>query len=234
MRRAIAAAMLAVMFLGAATCLQAAQADAPAGTSVETATPLKKPEVRLDFSDSAEGLTVELFGRVFTLDQALDTLLVFGMRLGISLVILVVGLRFARWMTVMVRRVLGRRKLSVELTTFVSGIIRYALVLMIIIMALAQAGVNVTSLLALFGAAGLAVGLAMKDTLSNFASGVMLLFFGFYRIGDAVNVAGVDGVVESLEIFNTVVRAPDGKKIIVPNSKILGGIIVIDETEKKE
>ncbi len=234
MRRAIAAAMLAAMFLGAAFCLQAAQVDAPAGTSVETSTPLKKPEARLDFSDSTEGLTVELFGRVFTLDQALDTLVVYGMRLGISLVILVIGLRFARWMTALVRSILGRREMSAELTTFVSGIIRYALVLMVIIMALAQAGVNVTSLLALFGAAGLAVGLAMKDTLSNFASGVMLLFFGFYRIGDAVNVAGVDGVVESLEIFNTVVRAPDGKKIIVPNSKILGGIIVIDETEKKE
>jgi len=67
--------------------------------------------------------------------------------------------------------------------------------------------------------------------LSNFASGVMLLFFGFYRVGDAVNVAGMEGVVESLEIFNTVVRSPDGKKVIVPNSKILGGVIVVDETK---
>lgn len=229
MWRVIATAMLAVMVLMAAASLQAAPAaEAPA----ETAAPLKKPEVRLGFSDSAEGVTVELFGKVFTLDQVLDTLVIYGMRLGISLVILLIGLRFARAMTTLVRRVLGRRKLSLELTTFVSGIIRYALVLMVLIMSLAQAGVNVTSLLALFGAAGLAVGLAMKDTLSNFASGVMLLFFGFFRIGDAVNVAGVDGTVESLEIFNTVVRSPDGKKVIVPNSKILGGIIVVDETKK--
>ncbi len=177
---------------------------------------------------------VVIAGYAISLKAVLDILMTYALRLLAAAVILVVGLRIARGAGNMSRSLLGRRGVSSELTGFVSGIARYALALVVIIMALAQAGVNVTSLLALFGAAGLAVGLAMKDTLANFASGVMLLFFRFYRIGDAVGVAGVEGKVESLEIFNTVIRAGDGKKIIVPNSKIVGGVIVVDESARTQ
>ena len=91
--------------------------------------------------------------------------------------------------------------------------------------AASQLGISITSFLAIVGAAGLAVGLALKDSLANFASGVMLIFFRPYTIGDIVNVAGTDGKVKGIDIFNTVLNTPDNQKIIVPNAQVTSGII---------
>jgi small conductance mechanosensitive channel len=96
----------------------------------------------------------------------------------------------------------------------------------VIIAAIGQAGINVTSFLAILGAAGLAIGLALKDSLSNFASGVMLIMLKFFEKGDYITAGGQSGTVSAINIFNTILTSPDNKKIIVPNSAVLSGSIV--------
>lgn len=88
-----------------------------------------------------------------------------------------------------------------------------------------QLGINTTSFLTILGAAGLAIGLALKDSLSNFASGVMLVLFPPFKVGDSVSAAGILGKVDTINIFNTIINTADNKRIYIPNSKITGGII---------
>jgi small conductance mechanosensitive channel len=108
---------------------------------------------------------------------------------------------------------------------FLSAILSTVFTFVISLVAVEQLGVNTTSLLALLGAAGLAVGLALKDSLSNFAAGVMLILFKPFKIGDFVEAGGVAGEVEKIEVFNTIFTSGDNKEIIVPNSQIYGGTI---------
>jgi len=100
------------------------------------------------------------------------------------------------------------------------------LMLVVVVIALDQLGVDTTSLVALVGAAGLAVGLALKDSLQNFAAGVMLVLFRPFKNGDFVEVSGVSGVVEKITIFSTLIRTGDNKEVIVPNGGIYSGTIV--------
>ena len=102
----------------------------------------------------------------------------------------------------------------------------FALLVVVVMAALDRLGVNTSSVLAVFAAAGLAVGLALKDSLSNFAAGVMLVFFKPFKNGDFIEAAGNMGVVEEIRIFNTIIRTGDNREIIIPNSHIYGGTIV--------
>ncbi|HDM77631.1 MAG TPA: mechanosensitive ion channel, partial [Deltaproteobacteria bacterium] len=104
-------------------------------------------------------------------------------------------------------------------------IIYYTLLIVVVIAAAGQLGINTTSFLTIVGAAGLAIGLALKDSLSNFASGVMLILFRPFRVGDVVNAAGVTGKVETISMFTTIMNTPDNQKIIVPNSAITSSTI---------
>lgn len=148
-----------------------------------------------------------------------------GINIVLAIAIFVVG----RWLANLIVRGLKRvmRKASMEevLIGFLSSILKVVLLVVIVIAALEQLGVNTTSLLAVFAAAGLAVGLALKDSLTNFASGVMLIIFKPFKVGDFVEAAGISGVVEVIRIFNTQLRTGDNREIIVPNSQIYGGII---------
>lgn len=148
-----------------------------------------------------------------------------GINIVLAIAIFVVG----RWLANLIVRGLKRvmRKASMEevLIGFLSSILNVVLLVVIVIAALEQLGVNTTSLLAVFAAAGLAVGLALKDSLTNFASGVMLIIFKPFKVGDFVEAAGISGVVEVIRIFNTQLRTGDNREIIVPNSQIYGGII---------
>jgi small conductance mechanosensitive channel len=148
-----------------------------------------------------------------------------GINVVLAIAIFVVG----RWLANLIVRGLKRvmRKASMEevLIGFLSSILKVVLLVVIVIAALEQLGVNTTSLLAVFAAAGLAVGLALKDSLTNFASGVMLIIFKPFKVGDFVEAAGISGVVEVIRIFNTQLRTGDNREIIVPNSQIYGGII---------
>jgi small conductance mechanosensitive channel len=108
---------------------------------------------------------------------------------------------------------------------FLGNLIYMVLLVFVLLTAISTLGVDTTNFLAILGAAGLAIGLALKDSLSNFSSGVMLVFFRPFKVGDQIDAAGTGGVVESVGIFNVVLKTPDNRVINVPNSLIYGGTI---------
>ncbi|MGE4552157.1 MAG: mechanosensitive ion channel family protein [Desulfovibrionaceae bacterium] len=151
---------------------------------------------------------------------------VYGLRLVVALVILAVGMYVARRLASVSGRLMLRAGVEETLSIFLRKILYYCIVAAVVVAALGQVGINVTSFLAVLGAAGLAVGLALKDSLSNFAAGVMLILNRFFRVGDFVTVAGVSGTVKAMSIFNTELTTGDNQRIFVPNSSILGSVIV--------
>ncbi|WP_296592060.1 mechanosensitive ion channel domain-containing protein [Methylophaga sp.] len=140
-------------------------------------------------------------------------------------VIVIVGRTVVSWLVKLSRKIMVRANMDPILINFSSSIINILLLLFVLIAALDQLGVNTTSMIAVLGAAGLAVGLALKDSLQNFAAGVMLIMYRPFRIGHFVEVAGVLGIVEQITIFNTVMRTPDNREVIVPNGNIYAGVI---------
>ncbi|GAB4341265.1 MAG: small-conductance mechanosensitive channel MscS [Desulfobulbaceae bacterium] len=142
-----------------------------------------------------------------------------------ALLILLVGRWLVKWITYLVRKALAKSGMDETLIRFLEKLIYYTLLVAVLIAAADQVGIKTTSFLAILGAAGLAVGLALKDSLSNFASGVMLILFRPFRVGDAVTVAGVTGKVERIDIFSSVLTTPDNQRIIIPNSSITSTII---------
>lgn len=148
-----------------------------------------------------------------------------GINIGLALTIFVVGRRLSRMLGGVLESVLKRTKLDNMLVQFVLSIAQVMLTLVVIVAALGQLGVDTTSLIALVGAAGLAIGLALQDSLKNFAAGVLLIFFRPFKEGDFVEVAGISGVAESITIFNTVMRTGDNREVIVPNGAIYADVI---------
>jgi small conductance mechanosensitive channel len=120
---------------------------------------------------------------------------------------------------------MARANVDTTLSNFLGNLIYYVLLAAVLIATINQLGVETTSLLAVLGAAGLAIGLALQGSLSNFASGVMIIGFRPYTVGDFIEAGGVSGVVEQVQIFTTIMRTGDNKKIIVPNSQIMAGEI---------
>ncbi|MEM9103780.1 MAG: mechanosensitive ion channel domain-containing protein [Pseudomonadota bacterium] len=143
----------------------------------------------------------------------------------LAIVIFIVGRLIARLFASALKRILIKSKVDAILVDFLTAIVRTVLILFVIVAALTQLGVETTSLVALIGAAGLAVGLALKDSLQNFASGVMLILFRPFANGDFIEAGGVSGSVEKIDIFSTTLKTPDNKKVIVPNGSIYGGTI---------
>lgn len=143
-----------------------------------------------------------------------------GLRIGSALAVLVFGLWIARRLVRLVDRAFVRMGFDTILTTFLHNLAYGALLVVVLVAALDQLGVPTTSLLALVGAAGLAIGLALKDSLSNIASGVMLIALRPFRAGDSVNIAGIDGVVEQVRVFQTVLRTVENHEVVLPNSQI--------------
>ncbi|MBN47381.1 MULTISPECIES: mechanosensitive ion channel family protein [unclassified Methylophaga] len=139
--------------------------------------------------------------------------------------IVIIGRTVVSWLVKLSRKVMVRANMDPILINFCSSIINVLLLLFVLIAALDQLGVNTTSMIAVLGAAGLAVGLALKDSLQNFAAGVMLIMYRPFKIGNFVEVSGVMGIVEQITIFNTVMRTPDNREVIVPNGKIYANTI---------
>ncbi len=162
-------------------------------------------------------------------DKMLDTVVqwasTYSMKLLAAILILIIGRWVARKIARLLARVLEKNGIDVTLTGFLENITYYAMLVLVLIAAAGQLGINTTSFLTIVGAAGLAIGLALKDSLSNFASGVMLVLFRPFQVGDVVNAAGVSGKVERINIFNTVLNTPDNQKVIVPNSSITSDVI---------
>lgn len=153
-------------------------------------------------------------------------ILVYGLNLVFAIAIFVIGKWVVKIIANLVETVLTKSKVDKVLVDFVGGIVKSILILFVIIASLGELGVDTTSLVALIGAAGLAIGLSLQSSLQNFASGVMLIMFRPFKMGDFVEAAGISGVIEQITIFNTIMRTGDNKEMIVPNGAIYGGVIV--------
>ena len=146
-----------------------------------------------------------------------ELIMTWGLKLVAALLILIIGNWLAKKMAALFVKVMNRNEIDVTLTKFLRNIIYYALLTAVVIAAAGQLGINTTSFLTVVGAAGLAIGLALKDSLANFSAGVMLILFRPFKVGDAITVAGETGAVEEITIFNTVINTPDNQRKIIPN-----------------
>ena len=143
-----------------------------------------------------------------------------------AIIILAIGFWGAKLATRLVKGVMERRNIDQALTGFVGNLLNAVIITFAVIAALNQLGIQTTSLVAVVGAAGLAIGLALKDSLGNFAAGVMILIFKQFKAGDLIEAAGVLGVVETLNIFSTQLKTGDNKAVFVPNGKLIGDNII--------
>ena len=148
-----------------------------------------------------------------------------GLKFVAAILIYIIGKWVAKLVTNLVRKVLNKSKLDNTLVTFLCNMIYALLLTFVIIAAIGKLGVQTTSLVAIVGAAGLAVGMALQGSLANFASGVMLILFKPFKVGDKISAAGTTGTVQEIGIFHTTIITSDNTKIIVPNSPIAGGAI---------
>lgn len=148
-----------------------------------------------------------------------------GIKITLALVIFIVGRIIVGFVVSGLVKVMARRGMDDVLTRFLSSIARWLLLLFVIIASLSQLGIDTTSLIALLGAAGLAIGLALQGSLSNFAAGVMLIVFRPFTKGDYVEAGNTSGVVDSISIFTTTLVTPDNKEVTVPNGAILSNNI---------
>ena len=123
------------------------------------------------------------------------------------------------------KKMMQAQDVDVTLQTFVGNLVRMVLLIFVIIAAISALGIQTTSFIAIVGAAGLAIGLALQGSLSNFASGVLIVLFRPYKVGDFVEAAGISGVVEEVQILTTVLKTGDNKKVIVPNGQIMDSVI---------
>ncbi|WLD57154.1 mechanosensitive ion channel [Salinispirillum sp. LH 10-3-1] len=145
---------------------------------------------------------------------------------GLAIIVFLVG----KWIVKLVSRALSaamtKARLDPMLVAFLGNIINAILMLVVVVAALSQLGIETTSLVALLGAAGIAVGLALKDSLAHFAAGVMIILFRPFKTGDYVEVAGTGGTVMKITVFSTELKTPDARQVIVPNGSIFGSNVV--------
>ena len=144
----------------------------------------------------------------------------------IALAIFLVGQLIAKYISRALGKVLSHTKLDKILVEFLQSLLRALLLVIVLVAALDQLGVNTNSVIAVLGAAGLAIGLALQSSLQNFAAGFMLLIFRPFKDGDFVEAAGTSGMIEKIGIFSTVMHTGDNKEVIIPNSAIYGSNIV--------
>lgn len=165
----------------------------------------------------------------FTWDEVVALLqttgLDFAIKLVTAIVIFFIGRLVVRLLTRGMRKVMESQEVDKTLVSFVSNFVGMVLLIFVIIAAVGALGVQTTSFIAVIGAAGLAIGLALQGSLSNFASGVLIVLFRPYKVGDWIEAAGVSGSVEEVQILTTVLKTGDNKQVIVPNAQIMGSII---------
>ena len=163
------------------------------------------------------------------IDKILETITVwlttYSIKIVAAILIFIIGKWFCRKITDLLTKLMKKNSVDDTLVKFLGSIVYYTLLIVLMIVVASQLGINTTSFLTIVGAAGLAIALALKDSLSNFASGVMLILFRPIKIGDFVDVGGVKGTVQSIDIFNTTLHSPDNQKHIVPNASITSGVI---------
>jgi len=150
----------------------------------------------------------------------------FGLKIIGAIVIIVVGFWGAKVVKRIITKLLTKRNVEGTIISFVTNLTHIAIVTFVIITAIGRLGIQTASFAAAIAAAGLAIGLALQGSLANFAAGFLLLIFRPFKKGDYIEGAGVAGIVNEIQLFNTILTTPDNKKIIIPNSKLTGDNIV--------
>ncbi|GIA21533.1 hypothetical protein VCSRO84_3445 [Vibrio cholerae] len=169
---------------------------------------------------------IESFNQVNTwLTNNSDLLIQYGVNVISAILILFIGNLVVKRVAGSVANVLKKKEMDKAVVDFIHGLVRYTLFIIVLIAALSRIGVQTASVVAVIGAAGLAVGLALQGSLSNFAAGVLIVAFRPFKSGDYVEIGGVAGSVDSIQIFQTVLKSPDNKMVVVPNSAVIGGAI---------
>ena len=161
-------------------------------------------------------------GLMTTVGQLLST---WGIKVVGALAVLIIGMMIAKGIRNAVRKALEHSKLDNTLVPFLTKLVYYGLMAFVVLAVLNLFGIQTTSFIAVLGAAGLAVGLAMQGTLSNFSAGVMLLIFRPFEVGDYIDAGGTAGTVKEIGIFATTLHSPDNVRIVVPNSAVYGQTI---------
>lgn len=149
----------------------------------------------------------------------------FGLQIIAAIVVFVIGRWLARRISKLIERGLTRADTDPTLVGFFRNIAYFGLLTLVIIAAVGQLGVQTTSFIAILGAAGLAVGLALQGSLANFAAGVLMIIFRPFKAGDFIEAAGTAGSVEEIQLFTTTLKTPDNKTIIIPNAQVTGSTI---------
>jgi len=150
----------------------------------------------------------------------------YGLKLIFALLVFFIGKRIARGITNLITKIMSKNGIDIELVSFLNSLIYWVLFALVCIAALGQLGVQTASFIALIGAAGLAIGLALQGSLSNFAAGVLIIILRPFRVGEFVEVAGEAGSVQSIKIFTTELRTGDNKCVIIPNARVLDSNII--------
>ena len=160
-------------------------------------------------------------------DKAVEYFMQYGLSFVYAILIFIVGKWIAKFVSKLASVAMARAKLNETLNSFLRNVVYYGLLIFVCIAALNKIGIETTSFVALIGAAGLAVGLALQGSLANFAAGVMLILFQPFKVGDEVEAGGASGIVKEIQIFSTIMETKDKKKIIVPNAKITSDKIIV-------
>jgi small conductance mechanosensitive channel len=158
-------------------------------------------------------------------ESVVAVLLAWSGKLFAALLIVGIGHWISNLLTGGLRRAMDRAEIDPTLTRFLASLSYVVLIVIVVLTALGAIGIPTTNFLAVLGAAGLGVGLALKDSLSNFAAGIMLVIFRPFRAGDYIEAAGIGGTAQTVGIFNTVIKTPDNRVITVPNGMIYGNVI---------
>lgn len=160
------------------------------------------------------------------IEQAQELLALYGLKLIAALAIFIIGKWVSKLLKGLIIKMMKKGSMEPTIIGFVSNIAYVALMAFVIIAALGQLGIQTTSFIAILGAAGLAIGLALQGSLSNFAAGFLMIIFRPFKVGDFIEGAGVAGVVEEISIFTTTMKTGDNKTIIIPNSSLSNGNII--------
>ena len=158
-------------------------------------------------------------------DTAMELAMAYVPKLVLAIVVLLIGLWLIKRVVKLMHKGMERSSTEPTLAKFLGNLVSIGLKALLLISVASMIGIETTAFIALLGAAGLAIGLALQGTLANFAGGVLVLLFRPYKVGDFVEAQGVTGTVAEIQIFNTVIKTGDNKRIIVPNGAISNGII---------
>ena len=173
------------------------------------------------------------FFKALTWELLLPMIIKYGIKLLIVIAVLFIGLSFIRQFLKLANVVMNKNRVDVTLIPFTLSVIGISLRTLLFITLISMLGIKITSFVALLGAAGLAIGLAFQGSLSNFASGVLILIFRPFNVGDYIDSQGNKGFVEEKQLLYTVIDTEENKKIVMPNSAVYSNIIAVDVNKTK-